>query len=103
MRIIGLILFATIFLADAAPGGIVRSRVFPASACGKLAPQACGQLVLPSFDGGRVAVTLGRRTESVTGHASFGGRAARSRPEAAPFVRLGGVLVCGVGAAMVFI
>ncbi len=30
--------------------------------------------MLPSFDGGKVAVTLGRRTESVTGHASFGGK-----------------------------
>ena len=33
----------------------------------------------------------------------FGGRIARGRPEVHPFVRLGGVLVCGIGAAMVFI
>ena len=33
----------------------------------------------------------------------FGGRIARKKPEAQPFVRLGGVLVCGIGAAMVFI
>jgi len=35
--------------------------------------------------------------------ALFGGRIARNRPEVQPFVRLGGVLVCGVGAAMVFV
>ena len=35
--------------------------------------------------------------------ALFGGRIARNKPEAQPFVRLGGVLVCGIGAAMVFI
>ena len=33
----------------------------------------------------------------------LGGRIARGRPEVHPFVRLGGVLVCGIGAAMVFI
>ena len=33
----------------------------------------------------------------------FGGRIARGRPEVQPFVRFGGVLVCGIGAAMVFI
>ena len=75
MRGISFILVAAVFLAEAAPGGIVRSCVFPASECGELAPQAGGRLVLPSFDGGRVALTLGGRTESVTGHASFGGRA----------------------------
>ena len=75
MRGISFILVAAVFLASAAPGGIVRSCVFPASECGEPAPQAGGRLVLPSFDGGSVAVTLGGRTESVTGHASFGGRA----------------------------
>ena len=35
--------------------------------------------------------------------ALFGGRIVRNRPEPRPFVRLGGVLVCGIGAAMVFI
>jgi len=33
----------------------------------------------------------------------FGGRIVRGKPDAQPFVRLGGVLVCGIGAAMVFI
>lgn len=33
----------------------------------------------------------------------FGGRLARHKPEIQPFVRLGGVLVCGIGAAMVFV
>lgn len=33
----------------------------------------------------------------------FGGRIARNKPQVHPFVRLGGVLVCGIGAAMVFI
>lgn len=75
MRGISFILVAAVFLASAAPGGIVRSCVFPSSECGELAPQAGGRLVLPSFDGGSVALTLGGRTESVTGHASFGGRA----------------------------
>jgi len=32
----------------------------------------------------------------------FGGRLARDK-QVAPFVRLGGVLVCGIGAAMVFV
>ena len=64
---------AAILLAGAASAGIVRSRVIPASACGELAPQAGGRLVMPSFDGGKVSVTLGRRMASVTGHASFGG------------------------------
>ena len=32
----------------------------------------------------------------------FGGRLTRDR-QVAPFIRLGGVLLCGVGAAMVFI
>ena len=64
---------AAILLAGAASAGIVRSRVIPASVCGELAPQAGGRLVLPSFDGGKVSVTLGRRMASVTGHASFGG------------------------------
>jgi hypothetical protein len=32
----------------------------------------------------------------------FGGRLVRDK-QAAPFARLGGVLVCGIGAAMVFI
>ena len=35
--------------------------------------------------------------------ALFGGRLARNRQELAPFIRLGGVLLCGIGAAMVFI
>ena len=64
---------AAVLLAGAASAGIVRSRVIPASACGELAPQAGGRLVMPSFDGGKVSITLGRRTASVTGHASFGG------------------------------
>ncbi len=34
--------------------------------------------------------------------ALFGGKIARN-PQVAPFVRLGGVLLCGIGAAMVFI
>ena len=33
----------------------------------------------------------------------FGGRIVRNRPDVQPFVRLSGVLVCGIGAAMVFI
>ena len=32
----------------------------------------------------------------------FGGRLARDK-QVAPFIRLGGVLICGVGAAMVFV
>ena len=60
---------AAILLTGAADAGIVRSRVIPASACGELAPQAGGRLVMPSFDGGKVSVTLGRRMASVTGHA----------------------------------
>ncbi|MBO7684399.1 MAG: hypothetical protein J6T51_06715 [Kiritimatiellae bacterium] len=71
---IGLAFLAAWMLAAQALGGIVRSCVIPASECGTPEPQAGGRLVLPSFDGGTVAVALGPRTKSVTGHASFGGR-----------------------------
>ncbi|MBR3221319.1 MAG: hypothetical protein IKF72_03730 [Kiritimatiellae bacterium] len=73
-RSAGCLLWASLLLASVAAGGVLRSRSVTASECGELAPQAGGRLALPAFGGEKVTLTLGARTESVTGHASYGGR-----------------------------
>lgn len=66
-------------MAGTAPAGLLRTRVVPAAACGNLAPQPGDRLVLPSFDGKSVSLSLGARSPSVTGHASYGARSLGSR------------------------
>ena len=74
MKIKNALLAVPLVFSGLAFGGIARTCVIPASECGDLEPRAGERLVLPSFDGGEVAITLDRRTDSVTGHASYGGR-----------------------------
>ena len=57
-----------------APGDVVRQRTVPAASCGELLLAPGGRLVLPTFDGAEVSLTLGRRTPSVTGFASYGAK-----------------------------
>lgn len=78
--------FAAMLAAAEATAGVLRSRVVRAAECGEFAPQAGGRLVLPSFDGAEVALSLGARAESVTGHASYGARSVGSRTRNATVV-----------------
>ena len=61
-------------LAYAGLGDVVRKRIVPAGTCGtaSVAPGAC--LVLPTFDGAEISLTLDERKPSVTGYSSYGAK-----------------------------
>ena len=65
---------AMLILVHVGTGDVVRTRVVPAEMCGaaSVAPGAC--LVLPTFDGDEISLTLGERKPSVTGYTSYGAK-----------------------------
>ena len=65
---------ALLFFTHMAPGNVVRQRVVPAETCGAASVSPGARLVLPTFDGGEISLTLGARTPSVTGFSSYGAK-----------------------------
>ena len=65
---------ALLFVAHVVPGDVVRQRVVPAEACGAASVSSGARLVLPTFDGAEISLTLGPRAPSVTGFSSYGAK-----------------------------
>ena len=65
---------ALLFFTHMAPGNVVRQRVVPAETCGAASVSPGARLVLPTFDGREISLTLGARTPSVTGFSSYGAK-----------------------------
>ena len=65
---------ALFFFAHEIPGNVVRQRVVPVEACGAASVSSGARLVLPTFDGAEISLTLGVRKPSFTGFSSYGAK-----------------------------
>ena len=61
-------------LVHVGTGGVVRKRIVPAEMCGTASVAPGARLVLPTFDGAEISLTLGDRKPSVTGYSSYGAK-----------------------------